>query len=128
MHNSSPKLINSRGEDIRLGEVIGKGGEGSVYALESDDRFVAVLRRLDIGLGELIARKILDSVREAMGADGTNLPATVAVRCGLAADSHCTFESLLGRASDALQQARDGRRELVSQPPAGHQVFAGALA
>ena len=43
MHNSSPKLINSRGEDIRLGEVIGKGGEGSVYALESDDRFVAKL-------------------------------------------------------------------------------------
>jgi DNA-binding helix-hairpin-helix protein with protein kinase domain len=43
MHNSSPKLINSRGEEVRLGEIIGKGGEGSVYSLESDDRFVAKL-------------------------------------------------------------------------------------
>jgi DNA-binding helix-hairpin-helix protein with protein kinase domain len=43
MHNSSPKLVNSRGEEIRLGEIVGKGGEGSVYALESDDRFVAKL-------------------------------------------------------------------------------------
>jgi DNA-binding helix-hairpin-helix protein with protein kinase domain len=43
MHNSSPKLVNSRGEEIRLAEILGKGGEGSVYALESDSRFVAKL-------------------------------------------------------------------------------------
>lgn len=43
MHNSSPKLVNSRGEEIRLGEIVGKGGEGSVYLLESDDRYVAKL-------------------------------------------------------------------------------------
>lgn len=43
MHNSSPKLVNSRGEEIRLGGILGKGGEGSVYALESEDRFVAKL-------------------------------------------------------------------------------------
>lgn len=41
--NKSPKLITSRGMEIRLGELVGKGGEGSVYALESDENFVAKL-------------------------------------------------------------------------------------
>lgn len=41
--NKSPKLISSRGAELHLGELIGKGGEGSVYAIESDDKFVAKL-------------------------------------------------------------------------------------
>ena len=40
---SSPKLIDSRGEEIRLGEIIGKGGEGSVYAVECTAQLVAKL-------------------------------------------------------------------------------------
>lgn len=40
---SAPKLVDSRGEEVRLGETIGKGGEGSVYAVETDDRLVAKL-------------------------------------------------------------------------------------
>lgn len=43
MIKSAPKLVTARGEDIRLGEIIGKGGEGSVYALEGDSRYVAKL-------------------------------------------------------------------------------------
>jgi DNA-binding helix-hairpin-helix protein with protein kinase domain len=41
--NKSPKLINSRGEAIQLGELIGKGGEGTVYAVDGHESLVAKL-------------------------------------------------------------------------------------
>ncbi len=40
---NSPKLVDSRGVEIRLGDTIGKGGEGSVYAVESTAGLVAKL-------------------------------------------------------------------------------------
>ncbi len=41
--NSVTKLVDSRGQQILLGERLGKGGEGSVYAVEGDDTLVAKL-------------------------------------------------------------------------------------
>jgi diguanylate cyclase (GGDEF)-like protein len=79
----------------------------------SDDRFVAVLRRLDLSLGELIAKKVLASLQDAIQHGDAPLTDSVNVRCGLAADSHANFEMLLSRACDALQDARDRRVEVA---------------
>lgn len=78
----------------------------------SDDRFVAVLRRLDVALGEMIARKILAAVRETLGqqpAIGEN----IALRCGLADRGNERFDTVLVRAFDALLAARTRHEDIV---------------
>lgn len=94
----------------------------------ADDRFVAVLRRLDVGLGELIARKVLASAQEAIRQGDTPLQ-EITVRCGLAADMRHGLEDALGRASDALHEARTRNCDLAidgtSRPQ--HAAVAGAV-
>jgi DNA-binding helix-hairpin-helix protein with protein kinase domain len=41
--NSPITLVNVHGQPIQLGDVIGKGGEGSVYAIAADENLVAKL-------------------------------------------------------------------------------------
>lgn len=82
----------------------------------SDDRFVAVLRRLDTSLGQLIARKLLESVTQRMNSEPV-ITAAVKLRCGLA-DAECgkDFEAVLGRSFEALQNARSSQQELTIAP------------
>lgn len=94
----------------------------------SDDRFVAVLRRLDLSLGELIAKKVLASIHDAIEHGDASLTENVNVRCGLAADSCVGFEAILGRACDALQQARDRQVEVAIHESSKRLVEAGATA
>jgi diguanylate cyclase (GGDEF)-like protein len=79
----------------------------------SDDRFVAVMRRLDLGLGRLIARKTLSAVGGLLTQGDPVLASAVRLRCGLSGDSSAGFEMLLGRACDALQQARTDGVDLM---------------
>lgn len=78
----------------------------------SDDHFVAVLRRLDVTLGQMIAGKLLDVLRARM--DGRpELGDAVRIRCGLADAPGETLESSLARAFDALREARERDRDIV---------------
>lgn len=79
----------------------------------SDDRFVAVLRRLDLTLGQMIASKVLDAVNAALAAGDPTLPETVRVRCGLAAASGRDYDASLVAAFRALQQGRTEGRVLT---------------
>lgn len=78
----------------------------------SDDRFVAVLRRLDPSLGQLIARKLLEAV-DAQLRRQPGLHEMVKLRCGLAEGSNQGFEPVLVRAFGALEQARAQQRDIV---------------
>ncbi len=40
---NTPKLFDSQGREVFLGELVGKGGEGSVYRIEGEDGLVAKL-------------------------------------------------------------------------------------
>lgn len=40
---SAPRLFDSQGNEIHLGDIIGKGGEGSVYNIDGDENLVAKL-------------------------------------------------------------------------------------
>lgn len=78
----------------------------------SDDTFVAVLRRLDVGLGKLIAEKLLVSVREAMR-EQPMLAGMIHLRCALCEVDDGQFGPVLGRAFSALQQGRQEKRDLI---------------
>jgi len=78
----------------------------------SDDRFVVVLRRLDIALGQLIANKLMAAVAEEM----TSQPVvheTISLRCGLTAAGRDRFDTALVRAFDALRLAREENRHIA---------------
>ncbi len=92
----------------------------------SDDRFVVVMRRLDLALGELIARKVLAAVREVVAQGDPVLASSVGVRCGLAADHRADFDRLLGRACDALQQARADQADLAASGAAARSAALAA--
>ena len=68
----------------------------------ADDRFVILLRRLDTGLGRLIAEKLLDTSFEVLETDSLRL------RMGLVGSgfAHSTLPALLGAAFDAVERAR----------------------
>jgi GGDEF domain-containing protein len=71
----------------------------------SEDRFVAVLRRLDLALGRMIARKLLAAV-EAVAGEQPLLQEMVRVRCGLSDAGENGLEAAVGRAFEALRLAR----------------------
>lgn len=82
----------------------------------SEDRFVAVLRRLDLGLGRIIAGKLLTDV-ERLVHEHPVLEETVKIRCGLSDTGPGGFEDAAGRAFEALRQARvEGRVAPVVLP------------
>ncbi len=79
----------------------------------SDDRFVGVLRRLDLSLGQMIARKLLDAVEARINTEPV-VQAAVKVRCGLADLSKGEdIEAVLARSFEALQQARASQQDIV---------------
>lgn len=71
----------------------------------SEDRFVAVLRRLDLALGEIIARKLLATV-EGILDEQPVLAEMVTARCGVSDANDGGFQAALSRAFDALRVAR----------------------
>ena len=106
------QVINRR---IRTDDVIGRF---------SDDRFVLLLRRLDSGLGRLIASKIQAAVRTEIAKLG-ELGAGLRVRIGLTGSGFAKepLESLLARAFDAVDHARKQGVELYTDlagSPAEH--------
>jgi GGDEF domain-containing protein len=87
----------------------------------NDDRFVALLRRLDLGLGQLIAGKLLESVAARLSTD-PRVGSTVKLRCGLAGGADEPFEPILQRAFDSLQQARAAGQDLLAAKPQHQEV------
>jgi len=88
----------------------------------SDGRFVAVLRRLDISLGNLIAGKLLAAVRGAVH-ERPALAKMVQLRCALAEVRAEALETVLARIFDALQRARQEKKDIVAV--ASHDAPAG---
>ena len=95
----------------------------------SDDRFVVLLRRLDGGLGRLIAEKVVASAQDHI-AQLEDAPGPVRVRAGLAASGfeQPSLEILLAGAAEAVEQARSqdvplcselGPQSVVPHPQAG---------
>lgn len=82
----------------------------------SDDRFVGVLRRLDISLGNLIAGKLLAAVRAAVDEQPV-VAELVQLRCALAEVHGEMLEAVLARVLDALQQARQEQKDIVVVAP-----------
>ncbi len=91
----------------------------------SDDRFVMVLRRLDRGLGVIIAQKLLRGVEQAIAGAGEGT-GNVQVRLGLVAGiaGAKPFDMLLVEAFDAIESAR--RRGERIAAPTEDQLVAGA--
>jgi GGDEF domain-containing protein len=78
----------------------------------SDDRFVAVLRRLDGNLGRLIAGKLLTAVTAKISVQPI-VHRTISLRCGLAESHGQGIEDTLVRAFDALRLAREQNYEIL---------------
>jgi PleD family two-component response regulator len=92
----------------------------------SEDRFVAVLRRLDLALGQMIARKLLTTV-EGVLEEQPVLAELVRARCGLADLGPDGFEGALTRCFEALRQARTENHEgPVTVPSARHEAAPAA--
>jgi len=86
----------------------------------ADDRFVVLLRRLDTGLGRLIAEKLLaagDQVLEEL----KHVRAHVRLRVGLAGSGLCQppLEQLLVTAFSTVEQARRDDVPVATDLPAG---------
>jgi len=83
----------------------------------SDDRFVGVLRRLDISLGHLIAGKLLAAVRAAIN-EQPAMAEMVQLRCTLMEVQTESLETVLARIFDALQRARQENKDIYVVAPA----------
>lgn len=78
----------------------------------SDDRFVGILRRLDLSLGQMVADKLLASVEMRLQ-DQPALCETVQIRCGMTEAGHEGLEPALVRAFAALERARIAQQTMV---------------
>lgn len=76
----------------------------------SEDRFVAVLRRLDLALGEMIARKLLCTVQEMLNAQPV-LAELITARCGLSDANVEGVQAAVARAIEGLRVARLQQRD-----------------
>jgi len=79
----------------------------------SDDHFVAVLRRLDLGLGKLIAHKLLDAIGQALN-ERPHLSECTQSRCSLCEAGGKNFEKAVAQTMDGLQQARALKVNIIS--------------
>ena len=80
----------------------------------SDDRFVAIARRVNLPLAELISKKLLEAVREELASEPM-VAESIRVRCGLAEAAGAPFDVLIDQAFDALQDARAQDKDIVVQ-------------
>jgi diguanylate cyclase (GGDEF)-like protein len=90
----------------------------------SDDCFVAILRRLDISLAQLIARKLLDAVHNKISQNPMMKP-MIEFRCGLGESRGEGLENLLIDVFEALRCARHHRQNIVlatNARPANNEV------
>ena len=90
----------------------------------ADDRFVVLLRRLDSGLGALIAEKILDGGRQCIARLGVDTRG-VALRAGLAGSGlkQPELQELLSSAFEAVDAARRQGTGLLSDlAPRGREA------
>ncbi|HOB76319.1 MAG TPA: diguanylate cyclase [Phycisphaerae bacterium] len=95
----------------------------------SEDRFVAVLRRLDLALGQIIAGKLLTDVQRLVH-EHPALEEAVRIRCGLSDTGTDHFEAAAGRAFEALRRARiEGCETPVAMPacPQSQMLVAGGV-
>ena len=101
------------------GHMLAKLRSDDLVGRFSEDRFVAVLRRLDLALGQMIARKLLATV-EGVVAGQPVLAEMVRARCGLSTPSGDGLEAAMARAFEALRIARiehrDGPVVMPAQP------------
>lgn len=83
----------------------------------SDELFVAILRRLDVPLAELIARKLIDAIEEPLGKSA--IEHSLAIRVGLAGSGwgHDPGQELLTKSLDALKGARTERVQIGVRSP-----------
>ena len=83
----------------------------------SDDRFVALLRRLDIALAEMISRKLLEATQDRLGDLASDHALTI--RGGLAASGpqKVPADSLLHQAFAMLSEARKEGQPLLAEAP-----------
>lgn len=118
----------------RLGQVIaGRTRSDDLVGRFADDRFVVLLRRLDSGLGRLIAEKMLAAANDCvaqLGRAGPDqepapsepaLPGRIRLRIGLAGSglARPPLRELLGNAMDAVEHARKHGTAIGSDlPPA----------
>ncbi|MBI4581246.1 MAG: diguanylate cyclase [Planctomycetes bacterium] len=102
----------------RVGHTIASGlRRDDLVGRFSDAQFVAMLRRLDIPLAELIGRKLLGSIAKEIADFG--LTSWVTPRGGLSGSGfkQVPAETLLKHATSALHQARTQDLLLISEPP-----------
>ena len=83
----------------------------------SDDRFVALLRRLDVALAELISRKLLEATRDRLDELASDHGLTI--RGGLAASGpqKVSADKLLLKAFAMLAAARKQDEPLLAEAP-----------
>jgi GGDEF domain-containing protein len=101
---------------VALGEVISSRiRSDDIVGRFADDRFVLVLRRLDSGLGRLIAEKLLQGATESAAAIG-DADRPVTMRMGLAGSGfhRPSFDELLAKAFEAVDRARYAGQPLAS--------------
>jgi diguanylate cyclase (GGDEF)-like protein len=101
---------------VSLGEVISsRVRSDDIVGRFADDRFVLVLRRLDSGLGRLIAEKLLQGATESAAAIG-DAERPVTMRMGLAGSGfhRPSFDELLAKAFEAVDRARHAGQPLAS--------------
>lgn len=107
------RRLNDQGQwelrDRLMGEIGGlmrrKLRSDDLVGRFSEDHFVAVLRRLDLALGRMIARKLLSAVDASISKE-PGLQEAVKVRCGLTDAGAEDFNAAVGHAFEALRQAR----------------------
>lgn len=103
---------------VQVGQAIAGGlRKDDLVGRFSDSQFVAVLRRLDIPLAELICRKLLGNLSALV--EGFDLGSPVAARAGLSGSGFAdpSAETLLKHAMSALNRARTEGIPLLSELP-----------
>jgi len=103
-------LMRQIGQEIRS-----KLRSDDIVGRFSDDRIIVILRRLDISLGQLIARKLLDGVQATINCEPIK-SASIHLRCGLAEGPGDSLEPLLTRVFRALTQAREEEKDIMIAP------------
>ncbi len=115
---------------VRLGQLIAaRVRSDDVVGRFADDRFVVLLRRLDSGLGRLIAEKMLAAARTCIAQLGA-LEGRINLRMGLAGSGFAQppLSSLLAAAFDAVERARKENVALAADAVRADEAPRAAMA
>ena len=128
--------LDDAGDFARRDELIAKLGQAlcdkvrtdDVVGRFADDRFIIVLRRLEVRLGRLIAEKLIQTLKTELTSRGDSGRSAASqrtfIRASLAgADQECLDgPSLLSRALGLLDRARRDGIELAIDAPSTEQA------